>query len=313
MQRPSRPASALAGLDLNLIVALRELLAEQNVTRAAERLGVTQPAVSAALARLRRHFGDELLVRSNGRYALSPFATSLVDQVEAVCVGAERLLGANRRFDPATTEREFTFLVADYVVTVLGRRLVAALEEAAPRAGLHLRLVRESLTTEYGELIRFLDGMVAPASLVVQAPHIRSAPLFDDRWVGIAAAANRVLPRDEVTLEDLARCSWVAPYHQPGLSSVPISRQLRLLGIHRVAVRVESYFLVPELVAGTDRVALLQERLARQVAGPLGLRLFELPGEVEPITEALWWHERYERDTAHTWMRELLFAVAAAC
>lgn len=314
MQRTGRPASVLAGLDLNLVVALRELIGERNVTRAAERLGVTQPAVSAALARLRRHFGDELLVRANGRYELTPLAASLAGEVEAVCSGAERLFGANRSFDPATSEREFTFLMADYVVAVLGRHLAAAVQDAAPRTGLHLRLVRESFTTEYGDLIRFIDGMVAPTSLVVTAPHTRSAPLFHDRWVGVAAKGNRMVPAETVSLEELARCSWVAPYHQQGYSGVPISRQLRLLGIQpRVAVRVESYLSVPALVAGTDHVALLQERLARQLAGPLELRLFEVPGEVEPITEALWWHDRYEGDPAHAWMRQVLLEAGAAC
>ncbi len=313
MQRTSRPASVLAGLDLNLIVALRELIVERNVTRAAERLGVTQPAVSAALGRLRRHFGDELLVRSNGRYELTPLAASLADQVEAVCAGAERLLAAKSRFDPGTSEREFTFLMADYVVAVLGRHLAAAVHAAAPRAGLHLRLVRESLTTEHGDLIRFIDGMVAPASLMVTAPHTRSTPLFGDRWVGIASADNRLLSPGPVALDELARCSWVAPYHQQGHAGVPVSRQLRLLGLEpHVAVRVESYVSVPSLVAGTDHVALLQERLARQLAGPLPLRLFEVPGELEPITEALWWHERYEGDPAHAWMREVILE-AAAC
>ena len=314
MQRSSRPASVLAGLDLNLIVALRELIGERNVTRAAERLGVTQPAVSASLARLRRHFGDELLVRANGRYELTPLAASLADQVEAVCAGAERLLAANRRFDPATSEREFTFLMADYVVAVLGRPLVSAVQAAAPRAGLHLRLVRESLTNEYGDLIRFLDGMVAPSRILVTATHTRSDPLFEDRWIGVAAAGNRLLPAGEVGLEDLTRCSWVAPYHQQGSSGVPVSRQLRLLGIDpHVAVRVESYLSVPSLVAGSDHVALLQERLACRFAEPLGLRLFDVPGELEPIVEALWWHERYEGDPAHAWLRDVFLEVAAAC
>lgn len=309
--RETRPSSILAGLDLNLIVTLRELIGERNVTRAAERLGVTQPAVSAALARLRKHFGDELLVRASGTYRLTPLAASLAEQVEAVCAGAERLLAANREFDPATSEREFTFLMADYVVAVLGGRLSRLVDAVAPRVGLHVRLVRESLTTEYGDLIRFIDGMVAPVSLIFTAPHIRSAELFHDRWVCVASPENRSLDGERVSLEDLARLAWVAPYHQQGYSGVPISRQLRLLGIQpRVTVRVESYLSVPYFVVGTDRIALMQERLARQVCGPLSLRVLEVPGEVERITEALWWHERYEDDPAHTWLRGLLVEAA---
>jgi DNA-binding transcriptional LysR family regulator len=312
--RPAGPSSPLAGLDLNLIVTLRELIVERNVTRAAERLGVTQPAVSASLARLRRHFGDELLVRASNGYRLSPLAASLAEQVEAVCAIAERLFAANRLFDPASSEREFTFLMADYVLAVLGAHLSGAVASAAPRVGLHLRLVRESLTSEYADLIRFIDGMVAPSSLVFRAPHIRSVELFCDRWVCIASPTNPILSGEGPTLEDLARCAWVAPYHQQGYSGVPISRQLRLLGIQpRIAVRVESYLSVPYFVVGTDRIALMQERLARQLAGPMQLRIFEVPGEVEPITEVLWWHERYEDDPAHAWIREQLVEAAKAC
>jgi hypothetical protein len=113
----------LANLDLNLLVVLRELLRERNVTRAAARLGVSQPAASAALARLRRHFGDELLVRSGNGYVLSALAVQLADPVEAVCTGAERLFGTGHDFDPGASAREFTLFMADYTIEVLGSRL----------------------------------------------------------------------------------------------------------------------------------------------------------------------------------------------
>jgi len=100
-----RPVTHLANLDLNLLVALRELTRERSVTRAAQRLGVTQPAASAALSRLRRHFGDELLVREHGEYVLTSLGEQLAEQVEVVCTAAERLFAASSDFDPATSER----------------------------------------------------------------------------------------------------------------------------------------------------------------------------------------------------------------
>ncbi len=93
-----RPVAHLANLDLNLLVALRE----RSVTRAAERLGVTQPAASAALARLRRHFGDELLMRDRGEYTLTALGAQLAEQTDAVCAAAERLFAASADFDPAS-------------------------------------------------------------------------------------------------------------------------------------------------------------------------------------------------------------------
>jgi DNA-binding transcriptional LysR family regulator len=232
-----RPVAHLANLDLNLLVALRELLRERSVTRAAERLGVTQPAASAALSRLRRHFGDELLVRDRG----------------------------------------------------------------------------ESLSTEYSEGIRFIDGMVAPPTHGFALPDTRSAELFRDRWVCLVDAHNPALDAGQLRLADLARLPWVAPYcrSSPNPSAAPIMHQLELLDIRpRIAVRVESYLAVPHFVAGTDRIALMQERLAARLADRMDLRVLECPGQPEPIAEALWWHRQYEDDTAHAWLRRLIVETA---
>ncbi len=219
-----RPLAHLANLDLNLLVALRE----RSVTRAAERMGVTQPAASAALSRLRRHFGDELLVRDRGEYTLTALGAQLAEQADAVCTAAERLFAAGADFDPATSEREFTLVMADYTIVVMGEALSQVIARAAPRARLHIRLVRETL----------LD---------------------------------------------------IRP---------------------RIAVRVESYLAVPHFVAGTDRIALMQERLAARLADRMDLRVLECPGQPEPITEALWWHRQYEDDIAHAWLRRLIVETA---
>jgi DNA-binding transcriptional LysR family regulator len=129
----SRPVTHLANLDLNLLVALRELLRERSVTHAAERLGVTQPAASAALSRLRRHFGDELLVRDRGEYTLTALGVQLAEQADAVCAAAQRLFAASADFDPATSEREFTLVMADYTIVVMGRACPRS--SRAPRRG----------------------------------------------------------------------------------------------------------------------------------------------------------------------------------
>jgi DNA-binding transcriptional LysR family regulator len=308
----ARPATQLAGLDLNLLVALRELLGERNVTRAAERLGVTQPAASASLARLRRHFGDELLVRDRGGYTLTPLAAKLAEQVDIVCAAADRLFAASTHFDPATSEREFTLVMADYTIGVMGEALSQLVHEAAPRVRLHIRLVRESLATEYAGAIRFIDGMVAPPTHGFKLPNTRSAELFRDRWVCLVAACNPVLDAGQLRLADLSRLPWVAPYYrEQGTPSAPIMRQLMLLDLQpHIAVRVESYLAVPHFVAGTDRIALMQERLAARLADRMDLRVVECPGHTEPIVESLWWHRQYEEDIAHAWLRRLIVEAA---
>lgn len=309
----SAPTARLANLDLNLLVSLRELLRERNVTRAAARIGISQPAASAALSRLRRHFDDELLARRPGGYVLTPLASQLVDQVEAVCSAAERLFDTGHRFDPATARRGFTLLVADYTVAVLGPALSASLAARAPGVELRLRLVRESFAADIGETIRLIDGMIAPHAVRFERPDLHSTGLFSDRWVCVVDAGHPSAAAGALTLDELAAMPWVVPFAPDrGMSAAaPMTRQLTRLGLEPdIRVRVESYLSVPYLVAGTDRVALLQERLARQVADRLGLAVLDCPGEPGPIAERLWWHTDLDADPAHRWFRGLIVEVA---
>ena len=312
--RARHPAAHLANLDLNLLVALRELLRERNVTRAAARIGVSQPAASASLSRLRRHFGDELLIRARAGYTLSPLAMQLAEQVETVCAAAERLFATGSAFDPGTSRREFTLLMADYTIAVLGRHLSTAISAQAPGVDLHVRLVREAFALDFAETITLIDGMVSPPVDRFEQPSVRSVELFTDRWVCIADAANPDVG-DGLTVDRLAELLWVAPF-QPDRgnpTAAPMSRQLARFGIRPdIRVRVESYQAVPYFVAGTDRVALLQERLAVQVADRLGLRVLPCPGEPEPIVERFWWHADRDGDPAHRWLRETVVAAAAS-
>jgi DNA-binding transcriptional LysR family regulator len=310
----TRPVAQLAKLDLNLLVILRELIRERNVTRAAERVAVTQPAASAALARLRRHFDDELLMRSGGDYLLSPLAAQLAEHVEQACAAAERVFAAENDFDPQTSTREFTLLMADYTIAVIGDRLSALIEAQAPKIRLHVRVVRESLAAEAGETIRHIDGIVSPPLTSLMLPHVRSTELFRDRWVCVCWEGNHALSGTTPSLADLSRLTWVAPYlpDRGRTSSAPLLAQLAMLGIQpHVSVRVESYQAVPYFIPGTDRVALMQARLAEKLARPLHLRVMDCPGASEAIVEALWWCEDYDDDPAHRWLRQNLQVLAA--
>jgi DNA-binding transcriptional LysR family regulator len=311
-----RPAS-LAGLDLNLLVVLRELLRERNVTRAAEGVGVTQSAASAALARLRRIFDDDLLVRSRGGYVLSPLARQLAVQIEPVCAGVERLFATGAEFTPAESEREFTLLTPDYVLVALGERLSRSMHAAAPRARLHIQVVKESLPGDVVETLRLLDGIVSAATPALRRPGIRSLELFRDRWVCVLAAENPVYAdeRGGLRLADLERLPWVVPHHPDGDYPVnfPLAPLMAALTVRpRVAVRVDSYLATPYFVAGTDRVAVMQRRLAEVFADRPDLRILDCPGDPPPIVETLWWHEKNDEDDAHRWFREVIAAAAGA-
>ena len=129
----------LANLDLNLLVTLDALLRERNVTRTAEQLGVSQPAVSGALSRLRRHFGDQLLIRVGNRYELTPLAARVAALTGTALAGVRRVFDATSDFDPSDLDREFTLVSSDYAATVAGPLIARALAEKAPKARLRLQ------------------------------------------------------------------------------------------------------------------------------------------------------------------------------
>lgn len=292
----------LANLDLNLLVTLDALLRERNVTRAAQQLGLSQPAVSAALARLRRHFGDELLTRVGNRYELSPLATQLVARTVPALVGVRRVFDASPDFDPAQVQREFTIVTSDYAAAVLGPVVAGLVTEQAP--GVRLRLQQ---TTPYAvdhavDTLRTVDGIVLPHGFVTDTPYVQ---LYTDRWVCIVSRDNTVVG-SEMTREQLGELGWVVLYNLP-TAFAPAARQLHLLGIEpRVEVVVDGFLAMPFLVAGTNRVALLQEHLARRMADQAGVRVLPCPVDVGPLVEAFWWHPMYRTDAAHTWLRGVL-------
>src|SRR6185437_4041959 len=219
----SRQDSKLANLDLNLLVSLDALLAERSVSRAAERLGLSQPSLSASLARLRRHFRDELLARIGNRYELTPLAAQLAEQTTGALAAVARV--------------------------------------------------------------------------------------FADEWVCIVAAGHPGIG-EKLTMADLERLPMVVTYQSP-TAYTPAAKQLSMLGVQpRVQLVAESFLALPFLVAAGNGVALIQERLARQLTPAVPIRILPCPFDVASLIDALWWHPMYDRDPGHRWLRQL-FAEAA--
>jgi DNA-binding transcriptional LysR family regulator len=305
MTRSARETTA-ASLDLNLLVSLDALLAERSVSRAAGRLGLSQPTLSAALARLRRHFGDELLTRVGNRYELTPLAAHLAEQVPGALAGVRRVFASEADFDPAAADREFTVLTSDYAVTILGPRLTALLLAQAPGVRLRLHQLSTRHVDAAAETLRTADGIMMPHGFLADLPSQR---LFTDRWVGVVAAGNPAVG-DELTIAQLEQLPMIVTYRGP-TAYTPAGKQLSMLGIRpRVPVVAETFLTVPFLVAATNGVAIIQERLARQLGPAAGVRVVGCPFEAVPLVEALWWHPIHRRDAGHRWLRKL-FAEAA--
>ena len=296
----------LASLDLNLLVTLDALLEHRSVSRSAEQLGLSQPAVSAQLARLRRHFGDDLLARYGNSYRLTPLAVQLRGRVRTAVTGVERVFAAEPDFDPATTSREFSLLTSDYGVEVFGRDLATALEREAPGARLRFLANTPPVVDNAAQVLTGIDLLVLPHGFLHGLPH---RDLYRDEWVCLVSAGNEEVG-DALTVEQLRTMPWVVTYHGPTASTAG-ARHMRMLGIEpRVQVVTENFLPVPGLVAGTGRVALMQRRLADRVPAGSGVRVLPCPFEAAPLVEAFWWHPMYEHDPEHRYLRDLLSRVA---
>ncbi|MCP9212406.1 LysR family transcriptional regulator [Streptomyces cucumeris] len=296
----------LPSLDLNLVVALRALLEERNVTRAGQRIGLSQPATSAALARLRRHFDDDLLVRSGGRYELTALGFALVDRTAAACDLLDRVLASRATFDPATEEHEFTLLTSDYAVAVFGAELARVVHEAAPGVRLCFRRSPADITEDTDALLSTVDGLLMPHGIISGFPAVE---LFQDRWVFLVSEDHPDVDQ-ELALSDLARFPWVS-YHRA--YDTPATRQLSMFGIEpQVGVSTDSFLTLPFLVAGTRRIAPMPKRLAGLLPTVAPVRMMEPPYEAVPLQEALWWHPVHMHDAAHNWLREITAQVGTA-
>jgi DNA-binding transcriptional LysR family regulator len=296
----------LGNLDLNLLVSLDALLDQRSVTRAAQQLGLSQPALSASLARLRRHFHDDLLTRVGNEYRLSPLAVQLGPRVRRALDGVERVFTAQPEFDPLQTSREFTILLSDYACAVLGAPLADVLATEAPGARLRLEHTTPDAVDHAGQALLDTDLLVLPHGFVTDLPH---ADLLRDQWVLLVSADNKDVG-DELSIEQLEAMPWVATYYGP-TASTPAARHMRMLGIEpRVQVVTESFLTIPGLVAGTSRIALLQERLVRLLPVDYGVRALPCPFEAGPLVDAMWWHPTNEEDPEHRFLRALVLRVA---
>jgi DNA-binding transcriptional LysR family regulator len=297
----------LASLDLNLLVALDALLQQRSVTRAAEQMGLSQPALSASLARLRRHFGDQLLTRVGNDYRLTPLAVQLKERTRIALSGVERVFSAQPEFDPGSSRREFSLLVSDYGIAVLGEAIAALLSDEAPGTRLRLSANTPQLVDTAEQALLSVDLLVLPHGFVVDLPH---QDLHRDEWVCVVSADNADVG-ETLSVQQLEAMPWVVSYHGP-TASTPAARQMRMLGIEpKVQVITESFLTVPRLVAGSARIALLQKRLASLLPPDAGVRTLPCPFEAGPLVEAMWWHPAYDDDPEHRYLRDVVLRAAA--
>lgn len=299
---------ALGGTDLNLLLPLKVLLEEGNVTRAGQRLSLSQPAMSAALARLRRKFDDELLTRNGRDYDLTPFAVELLPEVQQALRMMSKALHVEEAFDPATSERTFRLTMSDYAIAIVHETLLARVSELAPGVRLRIDHLGPDARSSEHVLLDY-DALIAPLGFGFPG---ESRPLWRDRMVLLVDGRHHDL-ENGLSVEDLARLPHAQATFGPGILT-PVDRVFGELDLRRnIQVSVAGWLPLPFVVEGTELVAVVPERLARLHTGGGGpLVQVEPPFARVVLAEGYWFARDRLADPAHQWLFERLDEVEAA-
>lgn len=296
----------LENLDLNLIVALEAIIRLRSVSAAAEELNLTQPALSRALARLRDHFADQIVVSSGRQMIPTEFGSSLFEAARRLLHETRTFAQMRPDFDALAARREFSVVASDYVIRVFFTRALPRLATAAP--GIILRFLSIDVSADTMFSRGEIDFYVGP-DMIMNSEH-PYAPLFRDDFVCVAW-------RDHPEIGDvLDRETYLRQHHVTTAFGVNardshFEKFLNDEGIAlKVAMSAPNFVLLPECVVGTPYLATIHARMARQLPRELPLKVFPLPIHVPPITENLRWHRLRQHDKASMWMRNFLFDVA---
>jgi DNA-binding transcriptional LysR family regulator len=296
----------LSGVNLNLLVAFVALLDEGSVTRAGLRSGLSQPAMSSALRRLREMFGDPLFVRTPRGLSPTPRALQLDAPVRRTLEQIGDLFQLGVPFDPSSAAMTFALATTDYGSIVVLPRLLQRLKTVAPGVSLNVRALRAldlQAAFQRGDLDLAVTWRLEPSAFEQAAFYTRA--LFDERLVCIVRA-DHPSARRRLTLARFTAMEHVvvspSEEFQPIVDVVLAQHRLR----RRVAVVVPHFVAAPFVVSGTDFVATVPEQVARSLAATLRLRILKPPVLLPAVAVRLVWHERTHTNPAHVWFRELV-------
>jgi len=296
----------LSGIDLNLLVALDALLAERHVGRAARRVGLSQPAMSHRLSRLRRLLDDPLLVRVGSTLELTSRASSIRQPVADSLAAAQSVL-APSWFDAQSSTRRFALMMHDHIGQLMVPELVRRIERSAPRVRLDVLPWRSPFSMRPTQL-HSIDLIVSCSEKML--PEFEKDILCDDTEVLVVRANHPAVERLR-RMEAFLAASHVAVVGH-GLDEDPVDEWLRDAGVtRRVALRVPTYLQALQTVARTDLVAVVPLRLAKSLAHPLSLAFCPPPLDPGRYHEYVFYPTRMAHDAGCRWLRELTQSVRA--
>lgn len=291
-------------VDFNLLKLLDALLKESSVTRAGERIGLSQPAASRGLTKLRNILNDRILVRTTKGWELTPRAQSLEGSVAKILEDVKNIITPNK-FDPLTYSNTFTIATADHLAAIMLPKLVKSLAVSAPNINL-------SVPVSSGDNV----DLIAMGSAELALGHFPSLPgsfysraLYNDDFVCIVRRNHPVL-KNAMTLEQFASLSHVSiTISGHGVSD--LDHTLSQLGLsRRIAVRTPHFLVAPNIVAESDLALTIPRRLAEHISKSLAVKSFELPIEIKDFSPVMIWHEKFHHDEAHKWLRTEVFKIA---
>jgi DNA-binding transcriptional LysR family regulator len=285
------------GLYLNLLAVLDVLLEHRNVTRAAEQLNVSQPAISAALRRLRDHFNDELLVPYGKRMVPTAYADRLQHPLRALLSDANALVTMPAHFDPAASQRRFGIMASDFVLWVVLGDLLPRFEKIAPGIRLEANPPSDSAQTllEAGELDLFVSP---PQYLSANHPQL---PFFDEDHVVAGWSENPLIakPLDRSVLESESFLSAQVGHARQSFAETELAKQGIAL---RSMLSITHFSLIPELLIGTRYLSVMHERMARKAMLRFPIAYQPMPVAIPPMREVLQFHRSKTRDIGLQWL-----------
>ena len=298
----------LESMDLNLLLAFHALATEGNVTRAAAKLNMSQPAMSGALARLRQHFGDPLFVRSRGQMRPTPRARQLARPIATAVATLREALEPEARFRPEASKRTFLISATDYVEALQMGRVVSAVRAEGPR--ISLRTVRPPQAflppdepLRAGEVDLALG--LFPAD-VRPRRELLAKVLNQDRFVGLVRARHPKVGR-ALTLEGMVKLPQIRILFPGDVGAGLVDTLLASVGRQRdVALSIASLVAVPSIVANSDLLGFAPEQLAREWMRTGTIRIVKLPITMPNLPLTMVWHESRHGDPAHKWLRDVI-------
>lgn len=288
-------------LDLNLLVALDHLLNLRSVSGAAERMNMTQSAMSNALLRLREYFGDDLLVKIGRRLELTPRASALKDAVRDVLVRVEWTIATTADFDPAQSDRQFNLLVSDYTLATLIPKLLELCGEthASVRFNFLPQVDGPERLLERGDV----DLLVIPKNFCSRQHPFEIG--LEEEFCAIAWSEGK-FGKGKLSRRAFAEASHVVMKTSDGAQSLEsvFFREHDLA--RRVDIATYNFTTIPLLVVGSDRLATVHRRLAEQSARALPIRILDLPYRLPRMQQAIQWHKYRSQDAGLIWLRAAL-------